>query len=218
VSSEVSTSKIFCLIVLIGYVISIDLAADQDDWEIRRFVPPQGTNFEEVRDIEITEDGAVWFSSWGNGVARLKESDWEVYSTEKGDLPSDFVPSLAWDPENDLMWVGTDAGLVAILKGKAQDVPLPAALVDDSFEISLVHRFDSGELWIGAREGAVISVTPEISIAGVSFSQSREVLPMGEGDGYVVRGIVEGRDGLLGIGRGSCSSAMAFGFIIQMSR
>jgi PAS domain S-box-containing protein len=183
------------LIVLIGYVASIDLVADQDEWEIRRFVPPQGTNFEEVRDIEITEGGAVWFSSWGNGVARLEKSEWVVYSTESGDLPSDFVPSLAWDPENDLMWVGTDAGLVAILKGKAHHVPLPADLVDDSFEISLVHRFDSGELWIGAREGAVISVTPAISLSGVSFSQSREILPMGEGDGYVVRGIVEDRDG-----------------------
>ncbi|MDA7632850.1 ATP-binding protein [bacterium] len=194
-SSEVSTSKIFCLIVLIGYVVSIDLAADQDDWEIRRFVPPQGTNFEEVRDIEMTDGGAVWFSSWGNGVARLEKSDWEIYSTESGDLPSDFVPTLAWDPENDLMWVGTDAGLVAILKGKAHNVPLPTALVDDSFEISLVHRFDSGELWIGAREGAVISVTPAISSSGVSFSQSRGILPMGEDHGYVVRGIVEGRDG-----------------------
>jgi len=186
---------IFYLIVLIGYLASIDLVANQDDWEIRRFIPPQGTNFEEVRDIEITEGGAVWFSSWGNGVARLEKSDWKVYSTEKGDLPSDFVPSLAWDPENDVMWVGTDAGLVAILKGKAHNVPLPADLVDDSFEISLVHRFDSGELWIGAREGAVISVTPVISLFGVSFSQSKEILPTVEDDGYVVRGIVEGRDG-----------------------
>ena len=192
---ECSVGLIFYPIFVFG-VLSLNLlGADLDDWEIRRFVPPEGTNFEEVRDIEITDDGTIWFSSWGNGVARLKESEWEVYSVERGDLPSDFVPSLAWDPKSEVMWVGTDEGLVAILKDKAISVSLPDELVGDSFEISFLHRFDSGELWIGARKGAVISVIPSLSSSMVSLSKSKEILPMEKHDGYVVRGILEGRDG-----------------------
>ena len=175
----------------------LPLGASQADWTLRRFVPPEGTNFEAVRDIVVTDLDGVWFSSWGNGVARLKESDWKLFSLEEDHLPSDFVPSLAWDPDHRLMWAGTDAGLVVLSGEQAISAPLPEEFVKEGFEITFVHRFPDGELWLGDRRGAVISLVPRVSLSEerVSYDSFAAVLPRGESDGFVVRGILESRDG-----------------------
>ncbi len=138
-------------------LVGFPLAASEADWTLRRFVPPQGTNFEEVRDIVVDGLDGVWFSSWGNGVARLKESEWKLFSLEGHHLPSDFVPSLAWDPDNRLMWAGTDEGLIVLSGDTAIAVPLPEKLVEGGFEITFVHRLRPANCgWVSRRRSALL--------------------------------------------------------------
>lgn len=174
---------------------------DESEWRLRRFVPPKGTNFEEVRDIVLTQDGSIWFASWGNGVARLSESYWESYSAEGGHLPSDFVASLAWDAGENTLWVGTDEGMAAIVNGEAVPVTLPAEMDEKAFEVSFVQRFDSGELWLGSRYGEVMSFMPVFRGASIALTDGRVVLPSENDDGYVVRGIIEDRNGARWVAR-----------------
>ena len=174
---------------------------DDSEWRLRRFVPPKGTNFEEVRDIVLTKDGSIWFASWGNGVARLSESYWQTYSAENGQLQSDFVASLAWDPGENTLWVGTDEGVTAIVSGNAVPVPFPDGIGEEAFEVSYIQRFDSGELWIGSRYGEVISFVPVFSGGSVVLTEGKVVCASGGDDGYVVRGIVEDRKGARWVAR-----------------
>ena len=176
---------------------AFSLSASEADWTLRRFVPPQGTNFEEVRDIVVTGEDGIWFSSWGNGVAQLQGSEWKLFSVADRHLPSDFVPSLAWDAENRTMWAGTDAGLVALVGEQAFSVPLPEGLVDPGFEITFIYRFPDGELWIGGRKGTVVSIRPTILVSEsrVIVAEPKRILASGGHDGFVVRGILEAQDG-----------------------
>ena len=84
------------------------------DWVLRRLISPEGTNLEKVRDTEFGAEGEIWFSSWGNGVARLQGAEWTTYNVTCGQLASDFVPSLCWDQSRQVLWVGHDEGLVAV--------------------------------------------------------------------------------------------------------
>ena len=183
--------------ILLWGISSLSVLGQGDSWILRKFIPPQGTNFEEVRDIVVTDEGSIWFSSWGNGIARLNESDWVSYSSSSGHLPSDFVPTLFWDAEEHWMWAGTDEGLVVFDSDQAVPVSLPVEFFGDEFEITFVFRFSDGELWIGSRMGAVIGAHPSLSADGkrIVLGNVREVLVAGGDPGFVVRGILEGQDG-----------------------
>ncbi len=107
--------------------------------------------FEEVRSITTTPDGAVWFASWGSGVARLKGASWRVF-TEDDLLPSNFCSALTADA-NGAIWIATIRGAAKICDDQIQvfsNVP------ELSSRLTHVATGPGDQIWFGDRKGRVI--------------------------------------------------------------
>ncbi|MDP8246318.1 MAG: response regulator [Candidatus Hinthialibacter antarcticus] len=157
------------LIVLIMASL-ISIPAVSQEWMTRLFIPPIGKTFEEVRDIKRSDDDSIWFASWGNGIACLKENTWHVFTTREG-LPSNFVPSIEVD--QDEVWAVTDEGIVHISQdGVIQTINQNALSIIDEESFNEVKRMNNGEIWFGSDSGSIIactglSGTPSINLGGV---------------------------------------------------
>lgn len=53
----------------------------------------EGLRYKWANNIETTDDGAVWFSFWSKGIARLKDGEW-THFTESDGLSSNYVADI----------------------------------------------------------------------------------------------------------------------------
>jgi len=98
--------------------------------------------------LSFTEDreGNLWFCSYYEGLTRLAEGKFSVFSTDDG-LASEMVHSLAEDNDG-AIWVGTDQGLSLIRDDRVDEIPPELKRLGD--EVVLSVEIDSeGVLWIG---------------------------------------------------------------------
>lgn len=157
------------LIVFIMASLISNLAASQE-WMTRLFIPPIGKTFEEVRDIKKSDDDSIWFASWGNGIACLKENTWHVFTIKEG-LPSNFVPSIEVDQYE--VWAVTDNGIVHISQdGVIQTINQNSLPIIDEESFNEVKRMNNGEVWFGSDSGSIIACTglldtPSLNLGGV---------------------------------------------------
>ncbi len=80
---------------------------------------------------------------------------------------SSTVNAFAFDPEFNVVWVGTDSGLMSYSPANNSLLPIPYQSVNVNFtneRIRVIHRSDSGLLWLGTRGGGVIKLNPRASL------------------------------------------------------
>jgi ligand-binding sensor domain-containing protein len=71
------------------------------------------------RVVAIAQDphrGLLWFGSEGGGASSFHPSrrEWRTYSKDNGWLPNNIVNAIAVGPSEPSVWLGTDAGVVAL--------------------------------------------------------------------------------------------------------
>jgi diguanylate cyclase (GGDEF)-like protein len=101
--------------------------------------------------LSITEDreGSLWFSSYYQGLVRLAEGKFTVFSTDEG-LNNDVVHTMVEDRDG-AIWVGSDQGLNRIRHNAVESIPPPLGELGDQVVLSLATDPDGG-LWIGTLE------------------------------------------------------------------
>jgi len=90
----------------------------------------------EVRDIQQGPGGAIWFATYGGGLARLHDGAFSSLTREDG-LFDDAVSRILWDDEGKL-WLNSNRG-VSVASASS------LALALESGEPLRIGRFDSGE-------------------------------------------------------------------------
>lgn len=160
--------QIALFIVIMLFVIPFAYTAD---WTLRLFETPNGQPFEEVRDIRVEDNGIVWYSSWGNGIARLDGSSWTVFSKENG-LLSNYVPAIELDGGGGV-WAATDKGINYILPNGVIETFTPAEIpILDEPSLNDVYRLSSGEIWFGSDSGSITGCCALSSNSSYVDSQS----------------------------------------------
>ena len=98
--------------------------------------------------LSLTEDreGNLWFSSYYQGLVRLAEGKFTVYSTDEG-LNHEIVHTLVEDHDGSI-WVGSDQGLNRIRGNNVVSIPVELDELRDQVVLSLSTDSDGG-LWIG---------------------------------------------------------------------
>jgi len=98
--------------------------------------------------LSITEDreGNLWFSSYYQGLVRLAEGKFTVFSTDEG-VNHDVVHTLVEDRDG-AIWIGSDQGLNRIHDGRVVPIPQELAGLENQVVLSLATDPDGG-LWIG---------------------------------------------------------------------
>jgi ligand-binding sensor domain-containing protein len=127
----------------------------RDKWQIDSRFHPIGGSDEElwsspVGAMAVTPDGDLWLGTWGRGLVRLHQGEWQEFNPDNSDLPDNVVLSLAPAPDGNL-WVGTRAGL-ACFRGKDQ-IFLPEASPLPSNGVTALTTTADGALWVGTGGG-----------------------------------------------------------------
>lgn len=171
-------------VVFVCGLLLLCLPSSGNEWYVRTFVSPAGKTFEEVRDIKKTGDDALWFASWGNGIARLKGSEWRVFTLAEG-LSSNFIPAIETDGNNGV-WAATDNG-ISHVSAEGEIVVLSQEELPFMDEPSLneVKRLESGEVWFGSDSGSIIGTLAKSEPRSVANPRRTRIL--GDRQWFTVR-------------------------------
>ncbi|MDR0542756.1 MAG: response regulator, partial [Dysgonamonadaceae bacterium] len=110
-------------------------------------------NSDNLQYVYKDSGGKIWIGSEGGGLSR--------YNAEKNvfdcvqqayNIPGDIVYNLTEDRQGNL-WMGTNAGLVVLKNGMAQQYTVANGLLDNSFTRNGVFRKPDGELYFGGHKG-----------------------------------------------------------------
>ena len=104
------------------------------------------------RRLAVDRGGALWAASETDGVVRLANGHWRVFTTRDG-LASDRVTALAPGPDGS-MWVGTRAGVSRVTGDRVARVALPAGEADPA--VTALALDADGSLWIGTVAGGLL--------------------------------------------------------------
>ncbi len=169
----------------------------------RAFLPPNGAPFEETRSIVEAKDGALWFGSWGKGVARLKGAQWREFTRADG-MPSDFVRQIAIAPGGSI-WVATKSGGAYISPdGIVTSLISPDFPPDASNAMASVSCLRDGRVLFGMEDGRILAYNaspdapPAQKEAWSVFLE--DPVPGSEDD--ITQALFEAKDGTLWIAQG----------------
>jgi ligand-binding sensor domain-containing protein len=127
-------------------------AGAAEQWECRFLLSNQGVQYPEVREFVEDQQGRIWASSWGGGLACIDGTTWTSYREADG-LASDWVRGIALG-EDGTVWISTPAGLCYFREERLHCLHRSAlpALQDD--EPDLIHMDGDGALLISTYDGA----------------------------------------------------------------
>ena len=137
-----------------------------------------------VRAFATTPDGALWVGTYGKGLSRFYQGEWQTYTTGNSDLPSNYVNALAANPRDNSLWVGTgsftdpsDGGLAHYYLEedrwdvyRAEENGLPENTIQS---IAITPALHGARVWVGT---------------GGSFGSGTEIIKGGSGLARLHRG------------------------------
>ncbi|HEV8486624.1 MAG TPA: two-component regulator propeller domain-containing protein, partial [Blastocatellia bacterium] len=118
----------------------------------RKFIPVTNTGIPVgyVRVILEDRDGAIWFGTNKEGLARYKDNRFIIYTTKDG-LSNNFIRALATDRDGSL-WIGTKGGGLNRLKdGEFTVYGEDDGLASDG--VQSLYMDAENTLWIATRHG-----------------------------------------------------------------
>ena len=162
------------------------------DGTVERFTAASGLGnalSDQVLDLAETPDGAIWAGLNNGGLSRFDGGSWTTITTDQG-LPTMTVKSIAVDPADGSLWVGTlgvNAGLAHIVDGAVATVVRGFTLTTfDNVRAVLVTR--ARDVWVGSDAGIG-------RLNGSSFDEY--------GAGTSVTALAEGAHGEIWFGTGN---------------
>ena len=99
-----------------------------------------------VMDIEIDNEGRVWFATNGKGIIVLEEGEMTKLTVQNG-LNSNTVNKLI-KSDDGAIYAGTTNGIFVYREGKSTKIPLL-----DGVEINDMLIDDYQNLWLGCEQG-----------------------------------------------------------------
>lgn len=94
------------------------ISPELDVWPVGVALDPAGHDW--VMALGADDDGGLWVSSFGNGVAYWRDGSFTYLTTSRG-LPENRVRDLALDPDGSV-WLATEAGLARARGGSVVQV------------------------------------------------------------------------------------------------
>lgn len=102
-----------------------------------------------VADIEVDNDGSLWFGSYGGGVIHYKSAPsptWQIFTTDNSGLIDNRVTTLALG-QNSKLWVGTENGVSHWTGAGWENFGAEQGLTGNAIRAILVDNDDSA--WFG---------------------------------------------------------------------
>ena len=153
------------------------------------------------RDLHISDDGTVWVTSYGGGLARLRDGEFTTYHRGHG-LHDNGLSDILEDDQGRL-WVNSNAGvqvmrrddLDAFAAGERQTVPVRLLYTGEGSAGG--HRTPDGRMWFNTIDGIVAldpgryrinPHAPAVVLEGLRVDglevplSERVVLPPGDGE------------------------------------
>lgn len=141
-----------------------------------------GAPTEGVVSMLQDRSGALWFGTTGEGLFRLKDGAFEVYTRKQG-LPSNWIVALHEDASGSL-WIGTNGeGLSRLRGGQVRTLRVADGLWDGMAQVILEDRH--GHLWMTCNRGFFRVARAELD----AFADGRQakVQSVGYGPGDALR-------------------------------
>jgi ligand-binding sensor domain-containing protein len=107
----------------------------------------------DVRDLFESSDGAIWARTWGGGVSRYRDGQWQTFSEEGGDLDSNNVQDL-FESSDGAIWVRTGGGVSRYQDGQWQTFSEEGGDLDSNNVQDLFEASD-GAIWARTNDGGV---------------------------------------------------------------
>ena len=98
-----------------------------------------------VRVLHETFDGTLWIGTIGRGLLIYRDGHFSRIAVPDP-LPSNTVLNLYEDVERNI-WIGTQGGMVRLIKTPVRTVPLPDASDSDA---ETIYQDTNGDLWVAA--------------------------------------------------------------------
>lgn len=162
------------------------------DGGVQRFTAASGLGnslSDQVLDLAETPDGAIWAGLNAGGLSRFDGTAWTTITTDQG-LPTMTVKSIAVDPVDGSLWVGTlgvNAGLAHIVDGAVASVVRGFTLTS-STNVRAVIVTRERHVWVGSDTGLA-------RLNGASFDEY--------GAGSSITALAEGAHGEIWFGTGN---------------
>ncbi|MDP4236135.1 MAG: two-component regulator propeller domain-containing protein [Bacteroidota bacterium] len=110
-----------------------------------------GVGVNSIASMVRDRSGAMWFGTWGGGLAKYSNGNWTAYTTMNQALPSNYILSLCLDSTGKI-WIGTSGG-VGIFDGSTFTV-MPIPNLPSAYKnIYCLATDPSGNVWIGVAAG-----------------------------------------------------------------
>jgi signal transduction histidine kinase/ligand-binding sensor domain-containing protein len=134
----------------------------------------------DVRTIEESPDGGLWFGMLGGGLGCLKDGALKQYSKLDG-LSGDSVLALHAEADGTL-WIGTsDNGLCRLRQGKFATISTKQGLPDRI--ISQIADDGAGNLWMGSHHGILRASKADLNRCADGELKSVRCLSYGKAEG-----------------------------------
>jgi len=111
----------------------------------------------EVSDVAEAAAGAIWVTTYGDGVYRYADGKWERFSTENSDLPWDDVHSVTLAPDGSLWFGLADRGAARLDADGWDDFDVKDGLIHPN--VNDIYVDAAGAVWF-ATSGGVTRYTP----------------------------------------------------------
>ncbi|MCH8837742.1 MAG: hypothetical protein IIA60_08060 [Candidatus Marinimicrobia bacterium] len=158
-------NKLSIMLMALLFIWSCDKQSTEPD-EIKERANYTETNSSlpdnHVLSILIDSENNKWIGT-ANGLARLKDDNWQIYNTQNSGIPSDYIAALAEDNSGNI-WIGTGGSYIDLAAGLAvfdgtdwttynssnSDLPVNAILC--------LKNDPGGAMWIGTDGGGLVKI------------------------------------------------------------
>ena len=171
------------MIGLIGAVLAMSLQAEPVDSSWVEVAAPPDVADVEVRAIEVTTDGDVWFTVRDRGLARLR-GDSITWVDAEDDLPSAGIADIHEDSRGRLWAVGLDG--YGVREGGEWRTSEEIGDLRPRVVFSVHEEPETGAIWLASSEGAGRFVPGELdarTVVGADDGLPHQVVHAVAGDG-----------------------------------
>jgi ligand-binding sensor domain-containing protein len=104
-----------------------------------------------IFSVLVDHKDTVWVGTWGGGVSRYQDNQWQNYSMSDG-LAGNIVYSIAQGPD-DVLWFGTNRGLSRFDGKHWKNYGVLDGMLNE--HIYAIAATEDNSIWAGSRSGVV---------------------------------------------------------------
>lgn len=108
-----------------------------------------------VSALECDSEGNLWVGTWGGGISILSLDNLKISNnlTATANIPISYIGALKYDPINNFMWIGSNAGIFVWDPEMQKILPV---LEDQPYGSVGACVDEKGRMWIGCQRGLYV--------------------------------------------------------------